>query len=434
MDPTFITRRECLRLGAFGIGGLSLARALELAEQAPAKDGPAAGKRPVSAILVWLDGGASHLETFDPKPGAPDEVRGPWRSIPTPLPNVLFGQGCERLAATLPKMSVVRSLCSDAGEHEIARHLLLTGYPMTPSLDYPNFGSVVSSFAKEGDMPPYLYVSPVIRGSKQLGAGFLPPEHNPFAIEADPNRPYFTVRDLEAPKAIGADGVARRVALVEAFDAFRRTVEKSAEVRGRSRAFERAYRLIASKPARDAFDVKQEPDASRDRYGRSPLGQSCLLARRLVEAGARFVTVNDGGWDTHAKCQEFLATHKLPKFDEAIPALINDLDERGLLETTLVLVMGEFGRTPRINVNEGRDHWPRASSALLAGAGVKRGFVLGATDEKAETVVERPVSPQDLAATLYTILGIDPEAEIVTDDGRPIRLVKDGSPVRELFA
>ena len=440
-DP--ITRRQCLRVGAFGAAGLTLTRILELLDSAPLLEvSPipglppirAARKRPTSAILLWLDGGASHIDTFDPKPNAPDEIRGNWGTVPTPIPGVLLGQGMEGIAKILPKCALIRSLASDAGEHEVARHLLLTGYPQTPSLEYPNYGSIVASLVPEGDFPAYLYVSPFLKGSRQLGAGFLPAENNPFAIESDPNKPGFAVRDLLPPKGISEDQVTRRYKLSQGFDELRRSAESAPAVRARSSALERAYRLVSSQKSREAFDLTKEPDAMRDRYGRNVFGQSCLLARRLVEAGARFVTVNDGSWDTHAKCQEHLSIHRIPKLNQAIPTLMADLEERGMLDDVFVLMMGEFGRTPKININDGRDHWPGANCAFFFGAGVKKGAIVGATDEKAESVVERPVSPSDLAATLYTLLGIDPNAEVKTEDNRPVKLVKDGTAVREILA
>lgn len=429
-DPALLacTRRECLRLGAFGAAGLTLGRAMELLERA-ALPGRA---RATSAILVWLDGGISHIDTFDPKPGAPEEIRGPWGSVETPVSGVRLGEGMEGLAAAMPRYALIRSLHSEAGEHEIARHLMLTGYPQTPALEYPSYGAVsVEKRPESSGFPPYLAVGPM---NRQLAAGFLPPDRNPFEIEGNPAAPDFVVRDVDAPAGLGAARFDRRRRMLEAFDRFRREHEADTAVRARSRAFERAYALLASKESREAFSLEREPEAVRARYGLNPLGQRCLLARRLIEAGARFVTVVDPGWDHHAGVFEQLRLHRLPKLDQAIPALLDDLVQRGLWKDVVVLVMGDFGRTPKLNALGGRDHWPRANVALLAGGGVKGGTVIGATDDRAESVVERPVTAGDLAATLYTLLGIDPHAEMRTEDGRPVRLVESGEPIRELLA
>jgi hypothetical protein len=433
IDPfsAVLGRRELLRLGAFGAGGLTLARALELLESSPLRTSAPKAK---SAILLWLDGGASHIDTFDPKPDAPEEIRGRgWSTVPTPIPNVVLGQHMERIAAVLPQCALIRSLTSDAGEHEIARHLMLTGYPVSPAVEYPSYGSVVSERCKDSAFPPYLAMSQIAEHARQLGPGFLPQECAPFLMDANPARAEFSVRDLDTPAGLSAERVTRRRALTEKFDAFRKQYETNEFVRARGTAFERAYQLIASKPSREAFDLKKEPQSTRDEYGDHSLGQSCLLARRLVEAGARFVTIMDSGWDTHGRNFEQLSLHRLPKLDQAFPMLLRDLDRRGLLDETLILVMGDFGRTPKLNANDGRDHWPRANCALLAGAGVKGGVVHGATDDRAEQVVENPVTPADLAATLYTILGIDPAGELHTRDARPIRLVNNGNVVKEIL-
>ncbi|HKD99531.1 MAG TPA: DUF1501 domain-containing protein [Planctomycetota bacterium] len=420
-----------MRLGALGAAGFSLARALELLDLVPL----AGRSRSTSVILVWLDGGLSHIDTFDAKPGAPEEIRGDWKSVATPIPGVRFGEGMERLAAAMPRCALIRSLHSEAGEHEIARHMMLTGYPQTPALEYPCYGAVAADRlgedAKGAAVPPYLAIGPM---NRQLGAGFLPPDRNPFEVEGNPATPEFVVRDVTCPAGLTPDRVARRRLLMEELDDFRRRFEAEASVRARSKAIERAYALVSSKDAREAFALDREPQSTRDRYGMHPLGQRCLMARRLVEAGARFVTVIDPGWDHHSGIFEQLKLHRIPKLDQAIPALLDDLAERGRLADTLVVVIGDFGRTPKLNPMGGRDHWPRANVALLAGAGVKGGTVVGATDERAESVVERPVSIADFAATLYTLVGIDPKGELHTADGRPVRLVDGGEPVAECLA
>ncbi len=434
-DPFLLGRREILRLGAIGAGGLSLARFLELRELAPLRIGPDARlAKERSMILVWLDGGASHVDTFDAKPRAPIEIRGDWRSVEAPIRGVHFGEGLERLAAALPHFALIRSLTSEAGEHGIARHLMLTGYPVSPSMVHPSHGSVVSSRIADPAFPPYLTLAPVNEARLEMGPGFLPPEFAPFAVDGNPARPEFVVRDLHPPRGVTPERVSRRRSLQESFDRFRRSFEHAPDVRARTSAFERAYRLVGSRASREAFDLSKESDATRSSYGGHPLGQCCLMARRLVEAGARFVSIVDDGWDTHARNFDALRLHRLPKLDQSIPVLLQDLAQRGLADDVVVLVMGDFGRTPKVNAMDGRDHWPRAASAILAGGGVRGGTVVGATDDRGEQVVERPVTPADLSATIYTLLGVDPAAEIVTRDQRPIRLVREGEPVHELLA
>lgn len=424
-------RRDFLRLGALGIAGFSLADAIALGSPARSLQKKKVAK---SAIMIWLDGGLSHIDTLDAKPDAPAEFRGAWNPVPTPLPGVFFGEGMGRLAALAPEFALIRSLNMDAGEHEIARHYMLTGYPQTPALDHPGHGSVVSHFVKNPVFPPYVALNQNPDSVRQMGAGFLPADAAPMVIDENPARPEFTVRDLVPPAGVGAGRVARRRDLMLEFDRFRKDYEQNEAVRARSTAFERAFELVSTRASREAFDLSKEKPATRAKYGDHSLGQGCLLARRLVEAGARFVTVSEGGYDHHDRVHEQLTRHRIPKLEDAIPALMQDLRERGLLDDTVVFVMTEFGRTPRLNARMGRDHWPRVNVAWLAGAGVKRGAVIGATDLRGEQVIEQPVSPADMAATIYTLLGIDPEAALLTPDGRPVKLVQNGTPVAGVLA
>lgn len=434
--PSSPSRREFLRVGALGLGGLSLGRALELLERAPlpASKSKFTKKPAKTVILIWLDGGASHIDTFDAKPGAPEEVRGNWQTISTPVPGTFFGKGLERVAAEHPNFSLIRSLVFETGEHEVARHHMLTGYARTPVLEYPSHGSVVSNFTKNTRFPPYLLISTIADHAQQAGAGFLPAENAPFLIDSNPARPEFSVRDLLPPAGLDAARVDRRRALLEDFDQFRKSYESSPAVRARSRAFERAWDIISNQQSREAFDITKENDKTRARFGNHALGQSCLLARRLAEAGARFITIMDAGWDHHSRVHEELTLHRLPKVNDAIPALFTDLRDRGLWDETLIIMMSEFGRTPKMNSMNGRDHWPRANCCLFAGGAIRGGMTLGATDANGEQVVERAVSPSDLAATIYTILGIDPDAELLTPDGRPVKLVQNGSAISEILA
>ena len=407
------TRRAFLAGSVFGLG---LADALAWAK------GPAAAK---SCVLVWLDGGPSHLELFDLKPDAPAEIRGEFKATRTPLDGVRVCEHLPRLAKILDRTTILRSLTSPEGNHDRASCYMLTGRRPTPALVYPSAGSVIAREAPRSVMPAYITVpTPPQYG----GAGFLDGAFEPFSVAGAKLAP--TVPD---------DRLDRRRGMLAAIDRL-----SGLELPGRDAHVEQAFALTTSKEARAAFDLSLEPPKARERYGSSKIGQGCLLARRLVEAGARFVTVNDDGWDTHVDQFRHLAgtfnqgkmiyRGKLPDLDQAVSALLEDLEERGLLESTLVVVMGEFGRTPKLNSKGGRDHWPRASGALLAGGGVKRGAVVGETDPHGELPASRPVAPEDLLATIYHLLGIDPRTEIRTAEGRPVRILDAGDVVREILA
>jgi hypothetical protein len=410
-----LTLRDCLRL----------------------RSAAAAGERDVSCILIWLDGGPSHLDTFDLKPEAPLEIRGEFQPIPTNVPGIRICEHLPLTARQMDKVAVLRSITHELGDHDTASKYVLTGYKPSPVLEYPSYGAVLArERGARSAVPPYVGV-PAVRPGSGGGAGFLPAFCRPFAVGGDPSRPDFRVQDLSPPEDLSPDRLDRRRAFVKALDAFSRTVESGAATQNRDAFFEQAYRLLASPEAKQAFDLQQETGAVRQRYGRHRLGQSCLLARRLVEAGARFVTVTDSGWDNHVNVFRILREGfpgKLPGLDQAYSALLEDLAQRGLLESTLVILMGDFGRTPKVNSAGGRDHWPRASFACLTGGGVKGGQAIGVTDARGEAPVERPVSPQDLSRTIYTLLGIDADKEYVTPDQRPVRLVSGGEPIREIFA
>jgi uncharacterized protein DUF1501 len=412
------TRREFLVGSVFG---LTLADKLALARDGKAK----------SCVLVWLNGGPSHLDMFDLKPDAPGEIRGEFRPTKTPLDGVRVCEHLPRIAKMLDRCTLIRSLTSPEGNHDRASHYLLTGYRPTPALVYPTMGSVAAKeFGVGKTLPNYIIVP---TASQYAGAGYLTAAFEPFTAGID------RVKDLESPVAV--DRLDRRRAMLSAVDRFCASVE---EYPARDTFLEQAFGLVTSKEARAAFDLTKEDPKTRSRYGPSKVGQSCLLARRLIEAGARFVTVNDDGWDTHDNAWKRLAgtfnqgkqiyAGKLPDLDLAYSALLDDLQERGLLDSTLVVLMGEFGRTPKLNSIGGRDHWPRASSVLLAGGGVKRGQVVGETDAHGELPASRPVLPEDLLATVYRLLGIDPETEHRTTTGRPVKVLDKGEVVTEALA
>ncbi len=429
-DCTGLSRRSFLRVGGLSTLGLSLSTFLRLqsAQAAPAR-------KNVNCILLWMQGGPSHHDTFDPKPEAPSEVRGEFGTIPTTLPGVRLAEHLPLLARQTGKYSIVRGHDPKNGSHGVADHLMMTGHKFNAAVPFPCFGSVVSKERGYRDgMIPFVQLGRAIDRRFNGGtAGILGDEYNPFEVPDDPNRPTFTVRDLTVPPAARAR-LDRRYAMLSEVDRHDRAVEEtSTAVRARDAFYEKAHGLITSPKAKRAFDLNHEPGRVRERYGRTPFGQSCLLARRLIEAGTHFVTVTDGGWDTHQDNFRALKERKLPVLDRGYSALLEDLHDRGLLENTLVVWFGDFGRTPKINPSAGRDHWASAGVACLGGGGIKTGQIVGATNKLGEFVIDSPVSPQDLAATIYHALGVPLTRWFKTQDGRPIELLPEGRPVRQLI-
>jgi hypothetical protein len=435
-----VTRRDFVRVGGLTAMGLGLADAFRWRSAASAADVAASKAR--SCILIWLDGGPTHLETFDLKPDAPAEVRGPFQPIDTAVSGVGISELLPNTARLLNQVAIIRSMTSPLGEHNFGAHYLLTGYKPSPVVNYPTFGSVVSNLRTEESILPKNIAVPRFRvgGGRLTGNGFLPATTRPFSVGGDPGKANFKVRDLDLYPSVTTTRLDRRRDFLQAFDRFSRDAEDSAEASG-DPAFEQAYRLITSTGAKQAFDLSQERQKTRQRYGRKTIGQSCLLARRLVERGVPFVTVNNPGWDTHQNAYTRLKegytgaqvpVGLIPSLDLGFSALIEDLGERGLLDETLIVVMGEFGRTPKLNTSGGRDHWPRVFSVAMAGGGVSGGQVVGASDSVGEGPQDRPVTPADLASTIYTLLEINPSHELHTSDGRPIRVSRDGKPIQEL--
>ena len=443
--PLPCTRRSLLVAGTLSALGLSLYDYLALSGRSCASEGSAAtappkARRARACILIWLDGGPSHLDTFDPKPEAPAEIRGPFAAISTSVAGIALGELLPECARRMERLVLLRALTSNLGEHNLGAHYVLTGYRPTPVLAYPAWGSVAAAVrGGPNDLPAYVSLPGV---NSQAGPGFLPSRYGPFVVESDPAWPDFRVQDLDLFPGLSHARLERRRRLA------RQLADSTAESAGdvsaaRSQAanewaFERAYNLLTSPRAVRAFDLTAEPAEVRARYGDRTVGQACLMARRLVEAGVPFVTVHDAGWDTHDRAVYRLKegyaggqVGKIPCLDRALAALLDDLGSRGLLEETLIVASGEFGRTPRVNVQGGRDHWPRVFSAVLAGAGLEGGRVLGASDARGESPAEQPVRPEDLSYTIYRLLGIDPELELTTDQGRPIR-ISTGKPIAGL--
>ena len=432
-DCSGISRRSFLQIGGLATFGLTLPQFLQ------ARENEAQGKKPdkaVSCILLWMQGGPSHIDTFDPKPDAPAEIRGEFATVPTTLPGVRISEHLPCLAKQTDKFSIIRGHDPKNGSHGTADHLMMSGHPFNASLAFPCFGSVV---AKErgypGAMFPFVQLGRNIDRRFNGGiAGFLGDQFNAFEVNDDPNKSTFRVSDLSQAKQADQTRLERRYAMLQEMESYQRAIETSAPpVQARDAFYEKAHSLITSPSAKRAFDLSQETPRTRDAYGRSTLGQACLLARRLVESGVHFVTVTDGGWDTHEKNFQSLKNTKLPRLDRAYSALLQDLFDRGLLESTLVVWFGDFGRTPKINPSAGRDHWASAGVACMGGGGLRNGQVIGETNALGEVVIDSPVAPQDLAATIYQALGVPLNSWYRTPDGRPIELIPEGKPVKQLI-
>jgi hypothetical protein len=422
-------------VGSLSFLGLGLDEWFRLRARAETK--PESAARVKNCILIWLAGGPSHLDTFDPKPGAPADVRGEFKPIATSVPGLSISEVLPNLSRVMNRVTLIRSMTSPEADHDRAAHHLLTGYRPSPALVYPGYGSVVSKAreATRGLLPPHVAVpdAPLFASS-----GYLTPAYDPFSVSSDPNGPNFRVQNLTPPDRLTLERLLRRREMVKALDGFSHDIADTPLTTSRDRFSQRAYSLLTSSSAQAAFRLNDEPTAVRDKYGRTTAGQACLLARRLVEAGVSFVTVNDRGmnqlgWDTHAQNFPTIKNTLAPPLDKGVTALIEDLSDRGLFDNTLVVMMGEFGRTPKINPNAGRDHHGRSNSVLIFGAGIPGGLVLGKTDSTGDLPVERPVTPNDLASLLYHKLGIDPETQYETPDGRPLRVVDVYNPPRELL-
>lgn len=428
-----IERRAFLKLGALTGLGLSLP-ALLAGKQAQARAGRKTAD--VNCILIWTHGGTSHHDTFDPKPDAPDSVRGEFGVIDTAVPGVQFTEILPRMARELKRYALLRGWNPKNGGHGNADQYCLSGHPVNPALIYPCYGAIVSQ--QKGfktRLPPHIQLGNNI--DRRMGggtAGYLGQEHNPFEILSDPNVENFNVRDITPPAGVDGGRLSRRRRMLHTLDAMQRSIDaQPAAFATLDQHYQAALNLITAPETKRAFEIGKEDARLRDRYGRTRFGQSCLLARRLIEAGVRCVTVTDGGWDTHQNNFNSLKQRLIPHIDQALPELLRDLDARGLLATTLVVWMTDFGRTPKINSASGRDHWASAGFAILAGAGLPGGAVLGRTDAEGGRVTHNEYFTEDIAATIYTKLGIPLDLITHTPDGRPIRL-NEGRPIREWIA
>ncbi len=443
-----MSRRSFVQLGIAGMASIGLpslfrARAEAAASGIPAKD--------TSVILVWLDGGPSHMDLYDMKPDAPAEYRGIWSPIKTNVPGIEISELCKEQAKVADKLSILRSLHHDNGDHFTGAHLMLTSRGGANGADttgrYPSIGSIAARVfgARKPGLPPYVavpYASSVGIRPGYFGANYVGTAYNPFETEGDPNAAGFQVRNMNL-SGMTVERLNERRNLRKYFDNVRRTVDNSGMADSMDRFQGQAYDLVAGEAARKAFDIASEDERVREKYGRTNVGQSCLLARRLVEAGTTFVTVHNGGWDHHWNLKAGLES-QFPPVDQAVAALVTDLSDRGLLEKTLVMLCGEFSRTPRMNDGgnggapgsmgtPGRDHWGNSTFCLLAGGGVKGGRVVGSTNRLGEVPQERPATVGDLHATIYHVLGIDPKTHFLNHAGRPVPAIDDGEVIQELF-
>ena len=431
--PYRVNRRGFLTAGAVAGLGIHLGDFFALQQaQAASNLYTTPPVRAKSVIHIFLEGGMAAQESWDPKPDAPIEYRGELGTVGTKIPGVRFSDLLGRTAGVADKLTVVRSVTHGEAAHERGQHNMMTGYRPSPALQYPSMGSVVShEYGPRKDLPPYITIPGRI--TDYGGSGYLSSAFAPFSVGDDPARDKFAVRDLNLPGGVSDERYHRRLAALESINrSFTERAESDA-VAAMDSFYQRARDLIGSPTAREAFNLQAEPGKVRDRYGRNQAGQRMLLARRLVEAGGRFVTLSYGGWDHHNQITGNMR-RLMPAFDQGFATLLSDLDERGLLDETIVLVSSEFGRTPKINDTAGRDHWSKVFSVALAGGGVKRGEVIGSSGATSNEPEETPVTPEDLAATVFHQLGIAPEKELMAPGARPIEIVNGGRVRRELLA
>lgn len=417
-------RRGFIRIGSIAaFGTLSWGDVLRLRAAAPAKD--------ISIIHLWLAGGLSHLDTFDMRPQADRKYRSPFRQIPTTVDGLQISEHLPRTAQRMNRVTLIRSMTHKQSAHGAAQTLMLSGHDALPTLLAPAMASVIAKeLGARNELPPYVNI-PQPRGNNAR-AGFLGPRYNPFSA-GNVNVPNYSVRDMDLPLGVDWARMEGRHRLLHLVDAKIRNWDTSEAFGTLDSYYQSALELMKSPRAKKAFNIAEEPEKVRNDYGRTQMGQGCLLARRLVEAGVRFVSVGKGDneWDHHANLFPAYANEFMPELDNAFAALLDDLEQRGMLDSTLVLVTGEFGRTAEINVNTGRDHWPNCFSLVVAGAGVPRGQVVGASDADGMYVKDRPVEVPDFTATIFKKLGIDFQKEYVSNIGRPLK-ISAGKPLNFL--
>jgi len=422
-------RRAFLRIGSIGVFGfLPFGEALRLRAQTPAETRGKIDPKDISVIHFMLAGGISQMDSFDPKPDAGSKYRSIFRPIPTNVPGIQVCEHLPRLAKIADKYVILRSMTHKASAHEFARALIMSGHERLATVQQPAIGSVIAKeLGQRNELPSYVSIP---SSSTPDRAGFLGPKYNPFN-SGDPNVPKYAVRDMDLPMGVDWARMEGRHSLLSLVDSKIRNWDTTDTFETLDSYYKSAFDLMRSPQAKKAFDIAQEPETLRDKYGRTTTGQGALLARRLVESGVRFVTLGRGGnaWDHHTNIFPLLSNEYLPELDKAFSALLEDLSDRGMLETTMVIVTGEFGRTPEINVYGGRDHWPNCFSLCIAGAGIAGGRVYGASDNDGMFVKDSAVEVPDFIATVYHKLGIDYSKEYVSNIGRPIKLAGDGKPL-----
>ena len=427
-DCERVSRRSFLQIGS--LAGLGVTLPMALAARKAAGGTPAAD---MNCILIWAQGGTSHHDTFDPKPEAPVSVKGEFSAIDTAIPGIQFTEVCPNMAKEAKRFALLRGWNPKNGSHGVADQYVMSGRPLNQAVRYPCYGSVVSQHQGfKTVMPPFVQLGTSL--DRRFGggsAGFLGHAHNPFEIVADPNQKEFTVRDITPPKGVSQDRVARRRTMLSDVEQLQRRADlQPAAYSALDEHFNTALNMITAPETKKAFALETEDAKLRDAYGRNRLGQSCLLARRLIEGGVRFITITDPSWDTHQNNFKSLKDSRMPPIDQALPQLLIDLEQRGLIDRTLVLWLTDFGRTPQINSASGRDHWASAGFAIMAGAGIPGGHVLGATDSEGGFVARDEYMTEDIAHTIYLKLGIPVDLIAQSPDGRPVRLI-EGKPIRE---
>jgi hypothetical protein len=443
-DCEGFSRRDFIKVGSAGLLGLSLPQLLKLEAQASNNNAPAArNRRATSVIMVWLAGGPATIDMWDLRPNAPEGIRGEFREINTSADGIRICEHLPQMARIANKTTIVRSLAHTIPSHGPATVFMTTGNRPTPALQYPAIGSLVTRLmpAAEG-VPPYVTFSELRNGSAGQ-AGYLGTAYNPFVVEGAPDqRPNrnnaqtaanLRVRGITLPTGFTLEQLENLDRLLQNFEAGFQEADRNADLVGGLDAFHRqALEILRSTKTRDAFALDREPESVRQRYGMNPFGQGALAARRLIEAGVRFTTVSIGGWDTHSQTFNAHRSRLLPSLDQTLSALISDLDDRGMLDSTVVYCAGEFGRTPRVNQNSGRDHWARSMAVVLAGGGFRRGYAHGTTDTQGMAPATEPCTPDDVCSTIFSQLGLDPHQELQTPTGRPVQLFREGRIIPRL--
>jgi hypothetical protein len=425
MSKSSLHRRDFLKVGSAGLLGMGLAQVLRL----EARGGQGRKRRADNAILIWLAGGPATIDMWDPKPMAPDNIRGEFKAIETSATGIQIGEHLPHVARVMDRCSLVRSLHHGLPVHGPGTQYVVTGNKPTPALEFPNLGALASKLLPE---QPGVPSNIAFASIDNTGGGCLGPAYNPFMVEGGDGKA--RVSGISLPDGFTTGELADRDRLMRKFDRRFQQFDADESAASLSQFQQQALEILRSDRVRKAFDLDLEPAPVRERYGSSPLARSALTARRLIEAGARFVTLGLGGWDTHAANFAQLRNNLLPKLDGPLAALIDDLDERGLLETTIVYCAGEFNRTPRINSQAGRDHWARSMSVLLAGGPIRRGHAYGSTDSQGMAPENDPCSPDDVAATIFHCLGLEPHEQVTSSSGRPITLFKEGNVLEGLLA